>query len=45
VGYRTALAEYYRAIGRLVPELGIQIVDPKEKVNRFLFHKDDWATP
>jgi outer membrane protein len=39
VGYRTALAEYYRSIGKLVPELGITIVDPKEPVNRFVFHR------
>jgi outer membrane protein len=39
VGYRTALAEYYRSVGKLVPELGIKIIDPKEAVNRFTFHK------
>jgi outer membrane protein len=39
VGYRTALAEYYRAIGKLLPELGVRIVDPKETVNRFSFHR------
>jgi outer membrane protein len=39
VGYRTALAEYYRSIGKLLPELGVRIVDPKETVNRFSFHR------
>jgi outer membrane protein TolC len=39
VGYRTSLAEYYRAIGKLLPELGVRIVDPKETVNRFSFHR------
>jgi outer membrane protein TolC len=37
VGYRTALAEYYRSIGKLMPELGVKIIDPKESVNRFTF--------
>ena len=41
VGYRTALAEYYRTIGKLLPELGVTIVDPKETVNRFSFHRAD----
>lgn len=40
VGYRTALAEYYRSIGKLVPEMGIQIVDPKTPVNRFTFRRE-----
>ncbi len=40
--YRTALAEYYRSIGKLLPELGVQIQDPKEPVNRFVWHKADW---
>jgi outer membrane protein len=39
VGYRTALAEYYRSIGKLLPELGVRIVDPKETVNRYTFHR------
>jgi outer membrane protein len=39
VGYRTALAEYYRSIGKLLPELGVRIVDPKEAVNRYSFHR------
>ncbi|HLX08493.1 MAG TPA: TolC family protein [Thermoanaerobaculia bacterium] len=37
VGYRTALAEYYRSIGKLMPELGVKFLDPKEQVNRFSF--------
>jgi len=41
VGYRTALAEYYRSIGKLLPELGVKILDPKEAVNRFTFHRAD----
>jgi outer membrane protein len=41
VGYRTALAEYYRSIGKLMPELGVKILDPKESVNRFTFHRAD----
>jgi outer membrane protein len=41
VGYRTALAEYYRSIGKLLPELGVKILDPKEAVNRFIFHRAD----
>jgi outer membrane protein len=41
VGYRTALAEYYRSIGKLMPELGVKILDPKEAVNRFTFHRAD----
>jgi outer membrane protein len=41
VGYRTALAEYYRSIGKLLPELGVKILDPKETVNRFNFHRAD----
>jgi outer membrane protein len=40
-GYRTALAEYYRTIGKLLPELGVRIVDPQETVNRFTFHRGD----
>jgi outer membrane protein TolC len=39
VGYRTALAEYYRSIGKLMPELGVKILDPKETVDRFTFHR------
>jgi outer membrane protein TolC len=41
VGYRTALAEYYRSIGKLMPELGVKILDPQETVNRFTFHRAD----
>ncbi len=41
VGYRTALAEYYRSIGKLMPELGVKILDPKEAVDRFTFHRAD----
>jgi outer membrane protein len=41
VGYRTALAEYYRSIGKLLPELGVKILDPQETVNRFTFHRAD----
>jgi outer membrane protein len=45
VGYRTALAEYYRSIGKLLPELGVKILDPKEAVNRFTFHRKDLLMP
>jgi outer membrane protein len=41
VGYRTALAEYYRTVGKLLPELGVRIVDPQETINRFTFHRAD----
>jgi outer membrane protein len=41
VGYRTALAEYYRTLGKLLPELGVRILDPKESVDRFTFHRVD----
>jgi outer membrane protein len=41
VGYRTALAEYYRSIGKLMPELGVKILDPQETVNRFTFRRKD----
>jgi|GEM_PF-131673 len=41
VGYRTALAEYYRSIGKLLPELGVRIVDPKETINRYTFRRVD----
>ncbi|HVT56863.1 MAG TPA: TolC family protein [Thermoanaerobaculia bacterium] len=41
VGYRTALTEYYRALGGLLPETGIKILDPKESVNRFSFRRAD----
>ena len=41
VGYRTALAEYYRSIGKLLPELGVKILDPQETVNRFTFRRKD----
>jgi outer membrane protein len=40
--YRTALTEYYRSIGKLLPELGVEVQDPKEPVNRFIWHKADW---
>jgi outer membrane protein len=42
VGYRTALAEYYRSVGRLLPELGVMIQDPNEPVNRFTWRRADW---
>jgi outer membrane protein len=41
VGYRTALAEYYRTVGKLLPELGVRILDPQETINRFTFHRAD----
>jgi outer membrane protein len=41
VGYRTALAEYYRTIGKLLPELGVRILDPQETIDRFTFHRVD----
>ena len=41
VSYRTALAEYYRSIGKLLPELGVKIVDPKETINRYTFRRVD----
>ncbi len=39
VGYRTALAEYYRSIGKLMPELGVRMIDPKDSINRFTFRR------
>ena len=38
VGYRTALAEYYRSIGKLLPELGVKVVDPKEPIEELVSH-------
>jgi outer membrane protein len=37
-GYRTALAEYYRTIGRLLAAEGVTVVDPPDKVRRYTFH-------
>jgi outer membrane protein len=37
--YRTALAEYYRSIGKLLPELGVKILDPKQTIDRFSFRR------
>jgi outer membrane protein TolC len=45
VGYRTALAEYYRSIGKLMPELGVKFLDPKESVNRFSFRPANLLPP
>ena len=42
VNYRTALADYYRSIGRLLDQNGIVIDDPKEGdaiSKRFSFSK------
>lgn len=39
VGYRTALAEYYRTIGKLLPQQGIQVIDPQDEVHRFSFRR------
>jgi outer membrane protein len=37
-GYRTALAEYYRTIGRLLDTEGVVLVDPPDKLRRYTFH-------
>jgi outer membrane protein len=37
-GYRTALAEYYRTIGRLLAAEGVTVVDPPDQVRRYTFH-------
>jgi len=39
LGYRTALAEYYRTIGKLLPQQGIQVIDPQDEVHRFSFRR------
>jgi outer membrane protein TolC len=42
VNYRTALAEYYRAIGRLLDQEGVVLEDPQETdaiSQRFSFNK------
>ncbi|MFY9826372.1 MAG: TolC family protein, partial [Thermoanaerobaculia bacterium] len=41
VGYRTALAEYYRAIGKLPAQDGVTIDDPDDpSLNRFSLRRD-----
>jgi outer membrane protein TolC len=41
VGYRTALAEYYRAIGKLPAQDGVTIEDPDDpSLNRFSLRRD-----
>ncbi|MDP9121027.1 MAG: TolC family protein, partial [Acidobacteriota bacterium] len=37
VSYRTALAEYYRSIGKLLDVEGVQLIDPPDEVHRFGF--------
>jgi len=37
IGYRTALADYYRSIGRLLDVEGVQIDDPSDPVKRWSF--------
>jgi outer membrane protein len=37
-GYRTALAEYYRTIGRLLATEGVGLVDAPDQLRRFTFH-------
>jgi outer membrane protein len=45
VGYRTALADYYRATGTLLPQAGVEIEDRDPAVRRFSFtpSKDEQA--
>ncbi|HEX4966791.1 MAG TPA: TolC family protein [Thermoanaerobaculia bacterium] len=41
VGYRTALAEYYRSIGRLPAQDGVTVDDPQDpNYSRFSLHRD-----
>ena len=35
IAYRTALTEYYRSIGRLLEEEGVQLSDPEQSIRRF----------
>jgi outer membrane protein TolC len=35
ISYRTALTDYYRAIGRLLEREGIEVVDPEHPIRRF----------
>ncbi len=37
VGYRTALADYYRATGTLLPQAGVEVEDKDPAVRRFSF--------
>ncbi|MES1211132.1 MAG: TolC family protein, partial [Acidobacteriota bacterium] len=37
VNYRTALAEYYRVVGRLLSTQGVAIDDPAQPINRRIF--------
>jgi len=37
VNYRTALAEYYRVVGRLLSTQGVTIEDPPQPVSRRIF--------
>jgi outer membrane protein len=36
-GYRTALAEYYRTVGRLLQAEGVSLADAPDKTRRFTF--------
>jgi outer membrane protein len=43
INYRTALAEYYRATGRLLDQQGVTIDDPQDPdwaSRRFSFHRE-----
>lgn len=38
IAYRTALADLYRATGRLLEVQGVELEDPVDRVNRWQFH-------